>query len=595
MAEDLSFREKLQAFYLIAAYRPKYTVGIILFSLFTAVFEGIGVTFIVPLIDVAQSSETPEGGIAGAFAMVYDALGVPFTIGTIILGLTAVLTIRHTATFLTEWARINLRVNYVGNLQTRSFENALEARIGYFDSEGSNDILNAIVTQASKAGHAIEGFVYFFQQGVLIIMYLGLALYLAPLLTLASGTIVGVSVFVLRNTLESGYTVGDRVADANEGIQRTVQAGTQGIREVKTLGYDDELLGDFSENMKQFIDSSILVKRNEAFLGNAQDLLVAVIVFSLIYFALVFTNLTFGALGAFLFVMFKMGPMVSATNKRFYQIEGMLPHLIRTEEFIDELKRNPEIESGDKSVPADPSPIVFDDVCFSYGDEEEVLSNISMEIAGGDFVALVGGSGAGKSTIASLLARLYGEDSGEISASGTPICEYDIEEWRSRIAYVRQDPFIFNTTLRQNLLMANPEASQRELERVSTISQVTEFLDELPNGYDTELGDDGVRLSGGQRQRVALARALLEDSDILILDEATSDLDTDIENRVQTEIETMNRDFTIIAIAHRLSTIKGADRIFTLEDGEIIEEGRHDTLIKQDGRYAELYQSQGTV
>ena len=595
MSDDLSFREKLQAIYLIASYRPRFTGGIIVFSLFTAVFEGIGVTFIIPLVEVAQSPGTPEGGIAGTFAMVYEFLGISFTIGTIIVGLAIVLLIRHTSTFLSEWARIKLRVNYVGSLQTRSFENTLGARIAYFDNEGSGDILNAIVTQASKAGQAIEGFIQVFQKGVLVLMYIGLAMYLAPILTLASGALVAIAVFTLRNAVESGYTIGGRVADANEKIQRSVQAGTQGIREVKTLGYEDTLLNDFYDRMDQFINSSILVKRNEAFLGNAQDLLVALIVFSLIYVALAFTNMSFGALGAFLFVMFKLGPMVSAVNKRYYQLEGMLPHLIRTEEFIDELQNNEEVESGDDPVPADPSPIVFDDVSFSYKEDEKVLSNISMEIDGGDFVALVGGSGAGKSTIASLLARLYEQDSGVISAGGTPISEFDIDEWRSRIAYVRQDPFIFDTTLRQNLLMANPDATERELERVSTISQVTEFLDDLPNGYDTELGDDGVRLSGGQRQRVALARALLEDSDILLLDEATSDLDTDIENRVQTEIETMNRDFTIIAIAHRLSTIKGADRIFTLEDGEIIEEGRHDTLIQEDGRYAELYSSQSTV
>jgi subfamily B ATP-binding cassette protein MsbA len=140
--------------------------------------------------------------------------------------------------------------------------------------------------------------------------------------------------------------------------------------------------------------------------------------------------------------------------------------------------------------------------------------------------------------------------------------------------------------------MANPDASRQDLERVCAIAQVSEFLDDLPNGYDTELGDDGVCLSGGQRHRLALARALLEDADILLLDEATSDLDTNIEHRVQTAIETMESDFTIVAIAHRLSTIKGADRIFTLEDGEIIEEGKHDTLLEQNGRYAELYQSQ---
>ena len=595
MSDDLSFREKLQAIYMIAAYRPKFTAGVIVFSLFTAVFEAIGVTFIVPLVEVAQSPGTPEGGIAGAFATVYETLGIPLTIGSIILGLAIVLTIRHTSTFLSEWARVKLRMNYVGDLQTQSFENTLGARIAYFDDEGSDDILNAIVTQASKAGHAIEGFIHVFQKGVLILMYVGLAMYLAPVLTLISAGIVAIGVVTLRNTVESGYTVGDRVADANEKIQRSVQAGTQGIREVKTLGYEDTLLENFYNRMEKFVTSSIKVKRNEVFLGNAQDLMVALIVFSLIYFALAFTSMSFGALGAFLFVMFKLGPMVSVVNKRYYQLEGMLPHLVRTDEFIDELQENEEVESGDEPVPENPSPIVFDDVSFSYNEDEEVLSNISMQIDGGDFVALVGGSGAGKSTIASLLARLYEQDSGEILAADTPISEFDLDEWRSRIAYVRQDPFIFDTTLRQNLLMANPEASERELDRVATIAQVTEFLDDLPDGFDTELGDDGVRLSGGQRQRVALARALLEDADILLLDEATSDLDTDIENRVQTEIETMNRDFTIIAIAHRLSTIKGADRIFTLEDGEIIEEGQHDTLIQEGGRYAELYSSQSTV
>lgn len=581
---------------MIASFRPRFTAGIVVFGLFTALFEGIGVTFIVPLVEVAQSpGTTPEGGIAGMFATVYGALGVPLTLGTLVVGLSIALTVRYAASFLTEWARIRLRVNYVGDLQSRSFENALVARIGYFDTEGSDDILNAIVTQASKAGHSIEGLVNVFQKGLLILMYLAVALYLAPILTVVSAVLIGVLIFGLRNTVESAYTIGDRVADANEKIQRTVQAGTQGIREVKTLGYDDELLDEFYNGLSQYINSSIRVKRNEALISNAYSLSIAVTLFVLVYVALVFMNMSFGTLGAFLFVIFKLGPIVSNANKRYYQLEGMLPHLVRTEEFIDELKQNPEVESGDRPVPTDLSPIMFDDVSFSYDGNEEVLSDVSFSMESGEYIALVGESGAGKSTIASLLARLYVPDSGEISAAWTPISEYDLKEWRSRIAYVRQEPFIFNTTLKQNLLIANPDASRREMERVCEISQVSEFLDDLPNGYETELGDDGVRLSGGQRQRVALARALLEDADILVLDEATSHLDTNIENRVQTKIESMDRDFSIIAIAHRLSTIQGADQILTLEDGKIIEEGEHDTLLEKGGRYAELYHAQGSV
>ena len=593
MADDVTFRDKLHAIYLIVLFKPKFTGAIVLFGLLTALLEGVGVTFVVPLIEVAQAPEAPpDDGIVGAFATVYSILGISFTVGTIVVGLGVVLTVRYVSTFLAAWARVYLKNHYVRDLQTRGFENALDARIAYFDREGSDDILNAIVTQAQKAGQGIEGLIRVFQGGLLIVMYVALALYLAPVLTVLSIVFVAVLTFGLRNVIGSAYTIGDRVAQANEDIQRTVQAGTQGIREVKTLGYAPKLHEDFSEAMTQYVRSSIRVSRNEALIGNTYNLSIALLIFVLIYAAFVFTTMSFGVLGAFLFVMFKLGPVVSSTNKRFYQLEGMLPHLVRTEDFIENLKQNPEIEGGDRPVPRDPSPVEFEGVSFSYDGSEEVLTDVSFHIGEGEFVAFVGESGAGKSTIAALLARLYAPDSGRITAAGTPIGEYDVDDWRSRVAYVRQNPFIFNTTLEGNLRMANPEASRRDMERVCEIAQVTEFLDDLPEGFETELGDDGVRLSGGQRQRLALARALLEDADLLLLDEATSDLDTNIETRVKTGIESMNEDLMIVAIAHRLSTVRDADRIYTIDDGEIIERGEHETLLNAEGRYAELYYAQ---
>jgi len=590
---DIPLRKKLHGLYLIASYRPRFTAAIVAFSVLTALLEGIGVTLIVPLIEVAQSSGAPpDGGIAGLFARIYQSLGLPFTVGSIVVGVGLVLTVRYLFTFLSEWARVHLRTHYVRDLQSRGFENTLDARIAYFDREGSDDILNAIVTQAQKAGDAIEAFIRVFQRSMLILMYLVVALYLTPLLTILSAVFVGFLTFGLRNTIESAYTIGDRVAEANERIQRAVQAGTQGIREVKTLGYGSTLRDDFSDAIDQYVDSSIRVKRNEALIGNAYNLSIALLIFALIYAAFVFTNMTFGVLGAFLFVMFKLGPAVSGTNKRFYQLEGMLPHLVRTEEFIDNLQANPEIEGGDEPIPDDPAPIAFENVSFSYDGTEAVLSDVSFRMDDGEFIAFVGESGAGKSTIAALLARLYTPDSGRITASGRPIEDYDVDEWRSRVAYVRQNPFIFNTTVEKNLLIANQNASRQEIERVCEIAQVTEFVDDLANGYETELGDDGVRLSGGQRQRVALARALLEDADVLVLDEATSDLDTNIEARVQSGIESMDREFMVLAIAHRLSTISDADRIYTVKDGTIVEQGEHESLLAADGQYAELHSAQ---
>jgi subfamily B ATP-binding cassette protein MsbA len=179
-----------------------------------------------------------------------------------------------------------------------------------------------------------------------------------------------------------------------------------------------------------------------------------------------------------------------------------------------------------------------------------------------------------------------------ITADGIPITQFNTVEWRSKIAVVRQDPFIFNDTLRYNLTLGKRDASRKEIDRVCEIAQITEFLDDLPSGYDSILGDNGVQLSGGQKQRVAIARALLKDADVLILDEATSNLDTNLERKIQSELEAATKEYTTLAIAHRLSTVRNADKIYTVEGGSITESGRHTELLEKDGKYSELYQSQ---
>jgi subfamily B ATP-binding cassette protein MsbA len=225
---------------------------------------------------------------------------------------------------------------------------------------------------------------------------------------------------------------------------------------------------------------------------------------------------------------------------------------------------------------------------------DRTIDGVSFAVERDEFVAFVGHSGAGKSTIVSLLTRLYDPDQGEIRADSTSIQEYDLPEWRERIAVVRQQPFIFDDTLENNVTIGNRNASRADVERVCEIARVNEFLYDLPDGYESQLGDDGVRLSGGQRQRVALARALLKDADFLVLDEATSDLDSSLEKEVQAAIESMNRDYGIIAIAHRLSTVNNADRIYTINDGDIIESGTHQELLAHEGNYADLYAIQSS-
>ncbi|WP_336001788.1 ABC transporter ATP-binding protein [Halorientalis halophila] len=591
--EEIGRRQQLRALIRVARYRPVLTVAIIVGGVFAALLEGVGLSFILPIVDIVQSPGDPAqqaDGVMGLFVSAYQILGIPFTLGSVVIGVSLVLTVRWTLTFVVRWLREALVVDYTREIQTQSFDNALDAKIEYFDREGSDDILNAIVTQAEYAGRVIRFVVNFVEQGFLVLMYLGIAFVLAPVLTLFALVFLGGFSVLFRYVVEPGYELGDKVADANERVQQAAQAGTQGIRDTKLFGLKQELFDDFLDAVDQYAQAGIRQQRNQQAIQNFYNLLTAVSVFILIYMAITFAQMSLGALGIFLFAMFRLGPKASGLNSKLYQIENNLPHLVRTQEFIDELERNSESVADSEPVPDEVREVEFDEVRFSYrGQEETALAGVSFRFEKGEFIGFVGQSGAGKSTIVSMLARMYELESGEIRANGRSIHEMDIDDWRSRIAVVRQDPFIFNDTLRYNLTIGNRAVSQQKLGRVCRIAKVDEFFDDLPNGYDTQLGDDGVRLSGGQRQRVALARALLKDADVLVLDEATSDLDSSLEKEVQESIESMDRDYAMVGIAHRLSTVQNADRIYTVDQGTIIETGDHEELITNDGQYAKLY------
>ena len=588
---DVPRREKIHALFDVAKFNPKFTILIVVLGLGAAVLEGIGLGFILPIIEIVQA-ENPAAeadGVLGVFVTVYQTLGMPFTLKFVVVGVALVMTVRYTLSFMVAWFREALRTYYIRDLQIRAFDNALGAKVEYYDQEGSDDILNAIITQTFYAGRVIMRVVKFIEQSFLSTVYLLIALVVAPLLTLYTFVVLGGITVLMRRVIEPGYDLGDEVADANEQRQAAAQAGTQGIRDIRIFGVADELFDDFVDAVNKYTGARISLRRNEAAIQNFYNLLVSVSVFALIYFALTFANLSIGALAVFLFAMFRLGPRVSNLNQTFYRIENDLPHLVRTQEFIETLEQHEEPNKATGDVPTQVEHVEFDDVRFSYDGEGNVLRGIDFEVERSEYIAFVGESGAGKSTIVSLLARLYQRYDGDIRANGVPIDDMDIGEWRDRITIVRQNPFIFDDTLEYNLTIGNRDATDREIERVCEIARVDEFLDELPKGYDTLLGDDGVRLSGGQKQRVALARALLENADLLILDEATSDLDSNLEKEVQEAIEQMDREYAIIAIAHRLSTVENADRIYTVEDGRISEYGSHSDLLLKDGTYADLY------
>ena len=233
--------------------------------------------------------------------------------------------------------------------------------------------------------------------------------------------------------------------------------------------------------------------------------------------------------------------------------------------------------------------VVYDHVTFGYDESETIVEDITFEVEGGDTLALVGPTGAGKSTVLKLLLRMYDVNEGAIRIDGTDIRDVSLPSIRRNIGYVSQNTFLFYGTVKENIEYGTFDATDAEIEEAAKAAEAHEFITNLPDGYDTKVGERGVKLSGGQRQRISIARAILKDPEILILDEATSDVDTETEMLIQRSLDKLTEDRTTFAIAHRLSTIKDADKIVVLEGGKIVERGRHDQLIANDGLYAHLW------
>lgn len=305
-------------------------------------------------------------------------------------------------------------------------------------------------------------------------------------------------------------------------------------------------------------------------------------------------QLTIGELIQFiLFLGFLIAPIVQMSNIGS-QLTEAFAGLDRTEEIMsleseeDPAHRTykPEMISGD---------IRFDEVSFSYEEGKEVLKKVSFDAPAGSLTALVGSSGSGKSTIAGLAASFLVPQSGTITVDGVDLNKISLESYRSKLGVVLQDDFLFDGTIRENILFARPDASEEELKRAVEAAYVHEFAGRFEKGLDTVIGERGIKLSGGQRQRLTIARAILADPRILVLDEATSSLDTESESLIQESLKSLLKGRTTFVIAHRLSTIRQADQILVIEDGRIAERGTHDALIEKRGRYFELYTYQARI
>jgi subfamily B ATP-binding cassette protein MsbA len=591
---DLDGGARRRALTSVAAFRPATTALIVAGSVLAALLEGVGLSFLLPVLELASGGDVAASSDerVAAFATAYAAVGVDLTLATVVVGVAAVLTLRHALGFLVHWARERLQVEYVRHLRSEAFDALLDAEVAYFDVTGSDELLNAVVTRTERGATSIKDGTILLQQVLLAAVYLGVAVVVSPLLAVIAVGLLGAVAVTVRYVIEPAYGVGGRVADADQRVQTVLGAAIHGSTEVKLFGTGQTLSREFEDALAEQATANVRLRRNEAAVENLYRVLTVLSVLVVLYVALASVGLGIGALGVFLLALFQLAPTLSELTRRLYHLDGELPHLVRTRDLVAEVCDRRERVDG-RSVETPVETVGLDGVTFAYdGGREPVLRDVSLTVERGEFVALVGGSGAGKSTALSLLAGLYDPSGGDVLVDGRALTTLDREAWRSALAVVEQDPYVFDDTLRRNLAVAAPDARDAAIERVADAARVTEFLPSLPDGYDTLLGEDGVQLSGGQRQRVALARALLTGARVILLDEATSELDATLESDVLGAIADLGEAYTLVVVAHRLSTVRDADRIYVLDEGRVVESGRHDSLLARRGRYSRLYAAQ---
>jgi len=305
-------------------------------------------------------------------------------------------------------------------------------------------------------------------------------------------------------------------------------------------------------------------------------------------------TLTIGEFISFTLLLgFMIAPIVQMGNIGS-QITDALAGLDKTEELMNEVSEDDLPERGIALAKVE-GDIEFDQVSFAYEEDKSVLHNISFKAKKGTVTALVGSSGSGKSTIAGLTASFLNPSSGLITIDGTDLSKVVLSSYRNNLGVVLQDEFLFEGTIRQNIIFGKVDASEDEIKKAVAAAYVNEFTDRFEEGLETLIGERGVKLSGGQRQRIAIARAILANPKVLILDEATSNLDTESESMIQKSLENLMTGRTTLVIAHRLSTIKKANQILVIEQGEIAERGTHNQLIDNKGRYYDLYTLQAKM
>jgi ATP-binding cassette, subfamily B, bacterial MsbA len=494
----------------------------------------------------------------------------------------------------------NILVQYAGiagvtDLRNQVYAKVVRQPIGFFQHHPTGRVLSTIINDVERVRNMFSDYLSAGFRHIFTLLFLVVVL-LATSWKMTLGSVVLLPLVVLPVR-----TLGKRIRRSSENIQSSigelsqiVEETVSGNRVVKAFGMEDFEIRKFRESSRRLLRENMRWIRACVATSPLMDLLGPVVIVLVLMYARVQIKqgiMTTGIFVTFVYALLKAYEPVKGLGTVYQQFEQAFGVSTKVFEYLaltDELAEEP----GVRALPPFSRVVEFDHVSFGYDPETPILRDVSFTANAGEVIAIVGSSGAGKTTLVNLLPRFYPVTSGALRLDGMDVRQVTLSSLRGQMAIVTQETILFNDTVWNNICYGQPGLPKERVEAAARAALAHDFISELPEGYQTRLGDRGQRLSGGQRQRIAIARAILKNSPILILDEATSELDSESEMLVQRALSNLMMGRTAFVIAHRLSTIRRADKIIVLEDGLVAEAGTHQELLAKGGTYARLYELQ---
>jgi subfamily B ATP-binding cassette protein MsbA len=546
----------------------------------TKPFTGVP-DFVQPWLDNARAGM--GSGLREHFA------AVALLVATIPLAMLLARVASYLNTYFLQWVAIRT----VTDLRTKLFGHLLGLSAGFFNRSRTGELISRIMNDTGQLQTVISGATsVIVRDPVMLIGLLAMLLWRQPTMTLISLVVLPTCMLPLAIYSRKIRRASREMQTQNAELTQVMTEGLSGHRVVKAYNLENVVTEEFRQTARKSIGQYMRIIRASEMSSPIIDTLasvgVALALLYMIYQAQEHPDPgKFIQLAASIFYMY-------APMKNLTRLHNQLTQARAASERVFELlatKNSVPEPAQPKMLHADKADIVIENLDFNYG-EKPVLRNINLTVKAGQLIALVGASGSGKTTLANLLLRFYDPVRGAIRIGGVDLREVSTRDLRNQIAVVAQENILFNDTIRRNIELGRLGATNDEIVAAANFAKATEFISQKPQGFDTVIGEKGASLSGGQRQRIAIARAVLKNAPILILDEATSALDTEIERQVQTELDALMKGRTSFCIAHRLSTVLHADLIVVLDQGQIVEQGRHEELVQRGGIYQKLYELQ---